>query len=299
MSVPEAPLPAIPGAVRRLVEVQTNDVGPLRLHVSELGQGDPVVLLHGWPEHAGCWRYVAPRLAERYRVICPDLRGFGASDTPGSGYDSSTFAADTSSLLDALGIERVRLLGHDWGGFAGFLLALREPRRITAFVACNTPLPWVQMTPRVAAQLWRTWYAFMLASPLGGAVLGRRPGLIARGMARGAEGISREEAELYARSLRDPARTRATQLLYRAYLRSLVQVTGGGGDARDRRLTVPTRLLMGADDAFVSKELVAGDHSEHADDLTVEVAERCGHFLPEDRPELVVERALALFGNLD
>jgi pimeloyl-ACP methyl ester carboxylesterase len=295
MNVPEAPLPAIPGAARRLVEVQATDVGPLRLHVSELGQGDPVVLLHGWPQHAGCWRKVAPRLAERHRVICPDLRGFGASDTPGRGYDSSTFAKDTVALLDALGLERARLLGHDWGGFAGFLLALRQPRRIAAFVACNTPLPWVRLTPRVADQLWRTWYAFVLAGPLGGAVLGRRRDLIARGVARGADGISEEEAEQYMRSLGQPARIRATQLLYRAYLRSLVRVGGGGRPRRDRRLTVPTHLLMGAGDAFVSKELVAGDHSEHADDLTIEVVEGCGHFTPEDRPELVVERAVELF----
>ena len=162
-------------------------------------------------------------------------------------------------------------------------------------MACNTPLPWVRMTPRVAAQLWRTWYVFVLAGPAGAAVLQRRAGLIARGIARGADGISEEEAGQYMRSLGEPARIRATQLLYRAYVRSLMRVGRGGRARRGRRLTVPTRLLMGAEDAFVSKQLVAGDHSEHADDLTIEVVEGCGHFTPEDRPELVVERAVELF----
>jgi pimeloyl-ACP methyl ester carboxylesterase len=250
-------------------------------------------MLHGWPQHAGCWRAVAPRLAERYRVICPDLRGFGASDAPGRGYDSLTFANDAVALLDALGIERVRLVGHDWGGFAGFLLGLRHPERLHAYLACNTPLPWIRLTPRVAAQAWRSWYAVVLASPgLGPAVVGRRPQLIARMLSR-AEGISDADAEQYARVLAEPERTRATVLLYRAYLRTFLRVGRGGGDRR--RLTVPARLVFGADDFFVSKELVTGDHSEHADDLEVELVAGCGHFTPEERPELVADRALALF----
>jgi pimeloyl-ACP methyl ester carboxylesterase len=300
MTVPEAPLPTIPGASRRMVAIETADVGRLELHVLELGDGPPVLMLHGWPQHAGCWRLVAPRLAERHRVICPDLRGFGASDAPGSGYRSPTFAADAVALLDALELERVGLVGHDWGGFSGFLVSLRHPERVAAYLALNTPLPWARLTPRVILNTWRSWYAVMLATPvLGQAVVERGPQLIARLLRHDAveAGISREEAVQYARSLAKPAQGRATNLLYRSYLRSFVQLPSGGGSGGARRLTVPTRLLFGARDFFITKHLVLGDHADHADDLRVELVEDSGHFIPEERPDLVARRALELFAS--
>ena len=75
-----------------------------------------MLLLHGWPQHAWCWRHVIPLLADDHRLIAPDLRGFGWSDCPAGGYDPATFAADAVALLDALGVERAHVIGHDWGG---------------------------------------------------------------------------------------------------------------------------------------------------------------------------------------
>jgi pimeloyl-ACP methyl ester carboxylesterase len=290
MSMPEAPRPAIREAERSMVEI----AGGVRLHVSELGTGEPVLMLHGWPQHGGCWRAVAPVLAARYRVICPDLRGFGGSDAPGRGYDLETFAADAIALLDALGIERVRLVGHDWGGYASFLAAVRSPDRISALLACSTPLPWVKLTPRLAAEAWRSWYAVVMAT-IGGPFLTRRPGAFADFIT--GPGISREEAWDYTRLLTRPHSARATELLYRAYLRTLADFVLGRGEPHGR-LTVPTRVLHGQRDPAVVEALVTGDFSQHADDLKVEVVEGAHHFLPEERPGLVSERALALFEGL-
>ena len=141
----------------------------VRLSVAELGEGEPVVMVHGWPERG-------------YRVICPDLRGFGGSEAPGTGYDPETFAGDLIALLDALGLDRVRLVGHDWGGYSGFLVALRARERVSAFLACSTPLPWVRLTPRLAAEAWRSWYAVVMAAA-GGPRLARPPDLFAKGLA--------------------------------------------------------------------------------------------------------------------
>ena len=123
--------PSIPGFEHRLVDVETADAGRLRVHLAEGGTGEPLLLLHGWPQHFWCWRAVAPALAERFHVICPDLRGFGWSDAPGGGHDPETFAADALALLDALGIERVRLVGHDWGGFTASCSACARPSACT------------------------------------------------------------------------------------------------------------------------------------------------------------------------
>ena len=99
--------PDIPGVANRYVEIETADAGRLRVHCAEAGSGEPVLMLHGWPQHFWSWRHVVPRLADRHRLICPDLRGFGWTDAPGRGYDSETFASDAVALLDALGLDRV------------------------------------------------------------------------------------------------------------------------------------------------------------------------------------------------
>ena len=89
----------------------------MTLHYVSAGTGDPVVLLHGWPQTWYMWRKVIPTLAERYRVIAPDMRGLGQSSRPAEGYDKKTIAADIVELVhDHLGLGPVYLVGHEWGG---------------------------------------------------------------------------------------------------------------------------------------------------------------------------------------
>lgn len=143
------------------------------------------MLLHGWPQHRWAWRKVILALAEERRVICPDLRGFGWSEAPAGRYEIQELAGDILALLDELGLDEVDLIGHDWGGYAGFLLCLKAPQR--------------------------TAYQFVLATPgLGSAVL-RHTGLVRRALKRGAHPEMRwseEELNCFAQSFhpRDHAR---------------------------------------------------------------------------------------------
>src|SRR3954465_1860041 len=121
----QPPLPQLPG-----VEHRFESVNGVRLHYAEAGAGDPVVLLHGWPQHWWMWREFIGPLAERFRVIAPDLRGHGWSDKPPDGYRKGELPDDVPALLDPLGIDRVRWVGHDWGAYIGMLAALREPERV-------------------------------------------------------------------------------------------------------------------------------------------------------------------------
>ncbi|TDT24448.1 alpha/beta hydrolase family protein [Streptomyces sp. BK208] len=105
-----APQPEVAGVHHSQVNVRG-----VRLHVAQAGTGEPVVLLHGFPQHWYGWRRLIPLLSERYRLICVDQRGFGWSDAPARGYDTDSRVADIIGLLDALGLDRVRLIGHDWG----------------------------------------------------------------------------------------------------------------------------------------------------------------------------------------
>jgi pimeloyl-ACP methyl ester carboxylesterase len=282
-SLPEG-LPSAPSVHHRLVDV-ASAVGPVRIHLAEAGTGEPVLLLHGWPQHWFMWRHVVAGLGGRYRLLMPDLRGFGWSQAPGTGYEPHSFAADARALLDALGLEGVRLVGHDWGGFTAFLLGVAHPERFKRIVVFNAPPLWVPLSPRVIASLWRTWYVTMVACPLGPAIVASDwfvPWFIRLG--RRAAVFDDTEADIYARRLGDPARAWASAVLYRSYLRA-------AGDVfirrryRHERLTVPTLLVFGAEDFYVPRSYITGWQS-HAPHMRAEFVPGCGHFLPEERPEL-------------
>lgn len=266
------------------------DAGGLRVHLAELGPADapPVLALHGWPQTHHLWRRVGPLLAGEHRVLMPDLRGFGQTEAPGHGMDPETFARDQVALLDALGIDRIRLIGHDWGGYAGFLLAARHPERIVALLGANTPHPWVRITPRVAAQAWRAWYAALLASPAGPVLL-RRTDLVKVALRRETrgEGLTEDDLDVFARALRAPERARASQQLYRSYLRTLASIARGGDPVPPLR--VPARLLFGRRDTAIALALVR-------DFRDLELVD-AGHFVVDERPELVAQRARELFAS--
>lgn len=114
----------------------------VRFHVRRLGPTDApaALLLHGWPEDGSAWRRVAPLLVEAgWQVVCPDLKGMGASERARSGHDPDTLAHEMVGILDAIGIERPLVVGHDWGGVVGLALALRRPERVRGLVVVSAP----------------------------------------------------------------------------------------------------------------------------------------------------------------
>ena len=275
--------PALPGVEHAWVEVDG-----VRLHVADTG-GDkpPVLLLHGWPQHWWEWRDVIWRLAPHHRVIAPDLRGFGWSGEPRDGYRKDAMARDVVALLDALGIEQVDLVGHDWGGYVGFLLCLDHPERIRRFLVTNTGHPLGPRDVRVAVGLWRFWYQFAIAA-------GLAPRARVSGWLRSIEpGWSDEERARFLGPLTTPAGRRTSAGVYRTFvLRELPEVFAGR--YAGRRLTHRTLWLHGTGDRVLARPMVESLRP-HADDLEIEYVEDAGHFVVDERPELVAERALRLF----
>jgi pimeloyl-ACP methyl ester carboxylesterase len=280
-------LPQLEGVAHRTVAARG-----LRFHVAEAGAGDPIVLVHGWPQHWWTWRHMVPLLAPRARLVMIDLRGFGWSDAPPGRYDKQTLADDLLAVLDALGLQRVRLLAHDWGAWSGFLACLAAPERFEAFLALGCPRPGGRPTARQLREVWRFAYQLAIALP----VLGRRlvsdPRFVERTIMVGAarrEAWTPEDLRAFAAVLAEPARAQASVQLYRTFLTREV--------ARDRRgrLRVPTRIVVGSRDPAIPAVLLEGAE-EDADDVTVEIVPDCGHFVPEEHPELVAERARDLFG---
>jgi pimeloyl-ACP methyl ester carboxylesterase len=291
------PFPPVEGVEHRYV-----DAKGLRMHVPEAGprDGEPLVMLHGWPQHWYEFRHQIPPLAERYRVIAPDLRGLGWTDAPPDGYDKENMGTDVLNLLDVLGLERVLLVGHDWGGWIGFLICLRAPERFRRFVALNIPTPFARRDPLVFANIWRFWYMAAIATPGLGPRLVAQTDLVGR-MLRSTKrpnAITPEEIREFSEPLREPDRTRATVAIYRTFItREFGRVATEAYNKQ--RLTVPTRLLFGQDDFAIPKRMLTGDFSKYADHLEIEFVPNCGHFIEEEQPELVTERILDFFGAAD
>jgi pimeloyl-ACP methyl ester carboxylesterase len=115
-------------------------VNGIRLHYVRAGSGDPVVLLHGWPQTWYMWRKIIPALAARHTVIAPDMRGFGESSKPIDGYDKKTVAEDIYQLVRKLGFEKVFLVGHDLGGPTAYAYAWAHPEDVRRLVILDVAL---------------------------------------------------------------------------------------------------------------------------------------------------------------
>ena len=272
-----------------------HDIGGITVHVAEAGSGPPLVLLHGWPQHWYCWRRVVPLLAVDHRVIMPDLRGFGWTDAPRTGYEKEQLATDLFRLLDVMELDRVGLVGHDWGGWVGFLASLRDPERFRAFVALGIVHPFQKPSLGKVAQAWRGAYQVALAAPVVSRLALQssprlvdtmvRLGLRGGGDAPGIGNPAAEDPPRYGAVLQQPERARASVQMYRTFLAREVPNLGR---YNGQRLHVPTRLLVGAQDPISSPSLLDG-WQDNADDMTVEVVPDAGHFLPEEVPLRVAQ----------
>lgn len=285
--------PHLDGVAHRFV-----DLPGLRMHVAEAGSGEPVLLLHGFPQHWWEWRDVIPGLAEHFRVICPDLRGAGWTDAQPSGYTRDQLLADVVALLDALNLERVRVIAHDWGALLGFHLCLSHPRRVQRYLALSVPHPYSRFRAGLVSTLPHAWYQIAVVLPLVGPRLlskGRQrlPRHLFRHFATDPTIWSDEDLELFLAPLRDPAVARAGSALYRHFIQpEALRIFGGS--YRGTRLTTPTRLLIGAEDPVVRPEFL-GDYEAHADDLALDVVDGASHWIVDERPDVVLERALPFF----
>lgn len=284
-------LPAVDGVSHRWVGARG-----VEFHVAEAGSGDDVVLcLHGWPQHWYEWRHLMPALAGRHRVLALDLRGFGWSGAPRRGYEKENLATDVLAVLDQLGLERVKLVGHDWGGWIGFLLCLREPRRFERFLALNIVPPWVNVR-NVVPHLWRFTYQQLVLAPWLGYRLHRHGEFVRKVLVGGSvrrDVWTAETLAAFADDLAEPARARAAVQMYRVFnLREMPAIVRGR--YAEARLRVPALMVFGEDD-FVLRPQMLGGYQRHAEDMRVELVPGCGHFIADERPELVAARAREFF----
>jgi pimeloyl-ACP methyl ester carboxylesterase len=269
------------------------DLGDVRLHYVTAGSGFPVVLLHGWPQSWYEWRHVIPELAKTYRVIAPDLRGLGDSSRPADGYDKKTIGHDIWRLLhDVLGISAFHLVGHDWGGPTAYAVAAAHPDAVRRLVILDVTIPG-DGSPNISQGGRRWHHAFHQTLDLPEALIAGREDIYLGWFYRtyGARPLGDAEIAEYLRVYRQPGALRAGFAYYRAIQRDIAD---NAAIAATFRLPMPV-LALGGDRGWGRGMEVVESLRRLAVNVEGGVVENCGHWMPEEQPEVLSRRLIEFF----
>jgi len=275
------PLPDVAGVRHRDVHARG-----ARFHVAEAGppEGPPVVLLHGWPQHWYLWRAALPALAAAgAHVIAPDLRGCGWSEVTRHGYRKAELARDVLAIADALGLDRVALAGHDWGGYVAFLLGLYHPDRVSRLLLLNTGHGFPKRDLRTLRAQAGFWYMPLLGAPVAG------PAIVRCGLLQPAldQATARAWTPEVRRIFLERIDPHVTQQIYGSFV--YAEALAGLVRPPAARLRPPTLFLHGDADPAIRPDFVRG-LEDHADHYRLELLPGVGHFCVEEAPDLVLPR---------
>lgn len=262
------------------------------------GAGPPVVLLHGFPQTHACWHRIAPRLAERHRVVCMDLRGYGWSSVPrshgGEAYAKRAMAADVVAVMESLGHARFALVGHDRGARVGYRLALDQPGRLSHLALLDI-LPTFEVWRRIraGAQAAKHWAFLSGPEPEPEREMGRDPLPYFEGWLRDWSGATSLDVfdpralAAYRASCNDPTRIHAFCEDYRAG--ATLDVTADEADLAVGRAIACPVLVVWAEFFLTAGGASAldawrGSLAPDAEGARVEG----GHFVAEEAPEAVL-----------
>jgi haloacetate dehalogenase len=275
-------------------------VSDLALSVQQAGQGEPLILLHGFPQNGLCWWRVAPRLAERFHVIVPDLRGYGLSDAPPddpghTAYSKRRMAQDIVELMQALGLESAHVLGHDRGARVAYRLALDHPervRRLGIIEIVPTADFWAAWTAELDLSAWH-WTFLAQPAPMPERMIGADPVawmdhlLQSWTMGKSLGVFAPQALESYRVQVRDPARVHAMCADYRAGATTDRQIDLATL-ARGQRIAAPLAFLWGKSGFPARTGDPLGVWRNWATTVRGNVCSS-GHFAMEENPAAVLD----------
>lgn len=269
--------------------IETNDI---RLHFVTQGEGELVILLHGFLEFWYSWRRQIPNLSRHFKVVVPDLRGYNDSDKPKTGYDLDTLTRDIQGLIKNLGYQKAYLVGHDFGGTLAWNMAQRFPDMVHRLAVLNAPHPrqFVQELASNMDQLRRSWY--LLACQLPGLpewVIRQNLHRIVKALfqdqsvRKGA--FTATDAEIYQAALEKPGVIAAALSAYRQLFAppSLFRLIGRSPDP----VQMPTLILWSEEDSLLSHDLVRGFETLVSAPLELKLVPHCGHWIQQEAPQTV------------
>jgi pimeloyl-ACP methyl ester carboxylesterase len=301
--------------------VETNGI---RLHCAVDGDGPLVVFLHGFPDYWYSWRHQLAALAPHFRVVAPDLRGYNESDKPAgvAAYDMKELVADIAGLIAAFGARDAVIVAHDWGGGIGWQLAMDRPELVKRLVAINCPhLALFRQHLRNPRQLAKSWYMFFFQIPwLPETLLGLGDAWAVGNAYRQAtirkDAFSDEDIRALRAAASRPGALRSAINYYRAAFRS-DETTASLPPAVRRflygerpvpplrtrledwpKITAPTMVVWGERDIALEKDLTYGMDPLFTVPPRIEYVPDAGHWVHQEKPELVNRLLLDFLGDL-
>jgi pimeloyl-ACP methyl ester carboxylesterase len=265
--------------------------GDVRIHAVVGGHGPPVVLLHGFPQYWRQWRLVmGPLVRAGFAVVAPDLRGFGQSDKPLSGYDVGTVSDDIRNLVRELGYPRVTVVGHDLGASVAYAWAAAHPDEVERLVLIEAlPAGLEPRTPMVPELRGKPlWHLAFLATPdvPEALLVGREQVFLSYLFRTGAYDpltFTNEDIHAYFESVAAPGGVRSAA----AHVRAMPESASLNRRLAAQRLMMPV-LAIGGEISFGGRMTDAARH--FAENVTQAVAEKCGHWVPEERPVWLLDQ---------
>ncbi len=290
---------------------RTVDANGARFHVVEAGDGPLVLLLHGFPQFWWTWRHQIDALAASgFRVVAPDLRGYGASDRPPRGYDAYTLSADVAGMVRALGERDALVVGHDWGGVIAWTVATIHPRVVRRLAVVSMPHPLRARAALLAdprGQLLASAHVLGFQAPRApeslltrddgayvGALLHRWSGPVWAASADFAAAADR-----YRQAIQIPAVAHCALEYYRWLVRSTTRPSGWRyARLMSQPVGAPTLQLHGAADTCQLPATARGSGRYVAADYEYQLLPGVGHYPQEEAPDLV-SAALARWAKND
>lgn len=254
------------------------------------GKGDPVVLLHGWPETWYEWRHIIPELiANNYTVITPDMRGLGDSEKPQTGYDTKTLADDIYQLVKKLGYSKISLVAHDWGGPVAYSYAAAHPNDVNKIVMLDTLLPGFGFEEAGDFSQNGIWhFSFHSVRDLPEKLISGKEDMYLNWFydwTYNQSAITPEDREEYIRQYSKPGALRAGFEYYRAVFEDAKQ----NKEYAKVKLDMPI-LTIGGEQGIGN--LTTTTFQMVANNVTGITFPNTGHFIPEESPNLLVKEIL-------
>ncbi|MGK5553907.1 alpha/beta fold hydrolase [Actinomadura kijaniata] len=274
-------------------------VNGIRLHYVREGSGPLVVLLHGWPQTGLCWRAVLGPLAADHTVVAPDLRGYGLSDKPAGGYDKRQMAADMAALVQELGFGRAAVVGHDRGARVAHRWALDRPDQVERLAVLDV-VPTREMFRRLDASVapgyWHWLFHLQPDLPerlVGNDVRGYLEFFFER-WTYNRHGLPADAVDAYVRAFSRPGALRAGFDDYRAQEEDLA--LDDADAAAGRKLVMPVLALWGSV-GLPARLPTLEIWREYAENVTGAEIPECGHFIAEERPDVLLDHLRAFLAG--
>ncbi len=268
-------------------------VNGIRMHYVTMGKGSLIVLLHGFPEFWYSWRHQIPTLSKQFKVVAPDMRGYGETEKPVTidAYKIEKIVKDIVELVHGLGYEKATIAGHDWGGTIAWSIAMMSPDVVEKLIIMNAPHPgaYRKNMPKNFKQVLRRWYVFFfLIKGIPELILSGSNYKILKSVLRKSsvrkEAFNEKDIEAYLSSWKSGGLSGGINY-YRANMS--LRYWSNPNITSFPKIKAPVLQIWGEDDIFLGKELTRNIQEFIDATYRLYLIPKCGHWLQQEAPDEV------------